>query len=288
MDLSYLKTFVGVVESGSISRYSEESGLSLSTVSNRLDRAEEFFGSELLVRGREGVALTDEGRFVLTNVSHVLGHLERAREGVEDVLSVDVAVAEDGVPEYVADVLRRSGVGVARREGEEIGPMVAAGEAEYGLVRGNGSLSVDDGVSAERLGDGDLVCVVPEGSRLVGREPLSSEDLAGFPLIGVEGDVGERVESGLSRRGWDTEEFGYVYTAGDSELQLELVSTSLGVAVTTRVIYAVLADRFDGLRALEVEGSGSGRGEVRLLKRAEKTAASPRASGRRGGAARES
>lgn len=260
MNLSYLETFVEVVESGSISEYSKRSGLSLSTVSNRLDRTEEFFDMPLLVRGKEGVRLTDEGEYVLTGVTHVLGHLESIK-GHRDGSRPRVAlIGGNGSLSYLKPVIGKSGNGVLTLDTDEGMRLVKAGGIDVGLVSGDSSGNNGSEEGDEVCRD-EVVCLVPSGSSHAERGAMDAESLTSAPLIGIKGSgepVQDRVLKLLADAGVSCDDLTYVYEAVDPVLQVDLVSRSLGVALSTRMVYEMVRERYPDVEAIPLTGVESG------------------------------
>jgi DNA-binding transcriptional LysR family regulator len=71
-----LRTFVRVVETGSLSAVAREMNASQSTVSRQIASLEEHFGVRLFHRTTRRLSLTDDGGNLLENATHVLGMVE--------------------------------------------------------------------------------------------------------------------------------------------------------------------------------------------------------------------
>ena len=69
-DLSWddLRVFLSCTAQGSLRRASETLGVSASTIARALDRLERTVGYRLFARDKEGLRLTDDGRFMLDEV----------------------------------------------------------------------------------------------------------------------------------------------------------------------------------------------------------------------------
>lgn len=61
MNLTFLKTFLTVLETGNLNKAAEQLHVTQSTVTARLDALEEALGAELLVRSRRGTRMTRAG-----------------------------------------------------------------------------------------------------------------------------------------------------------------------------------------------------------------------------------
>ena len=79
-DLADLSLFRHVVEAGSITGGAERAHLALAAASTRIRNMEDTLGAALLVRGRQGVTLTQAGRTLLQHARAILRQAERLRE----------------------------------------------------------------------------------------------------------------------------------------------------------------------------------------------------------------
>lgn len=102
-DLTLLRTFVSVVESGGFTRAGERVHRTQSTVSQQVRRLEESLGVVLLERGTRSVALTGEGERLLAYAKRLLTLNDEARAAL---VGEAVEVVRLGVPEdYAVDRL---------------------------------------------------------------------------------------------------------------------------------------------------------------------------------------
>ena len=72
LDLTTLRLFVSVCETGNMRRAAEESNMVASAVSKRLAQLEDAVGAQLLLRKRHGVAPTPAGETLLLHVCSML------------------------------------------------------------------------------------------------------------------------------------------------------------------------------------------------------------------------
>ena len=76
-DLTDLRLFVHVVESGSITSGAERVFLALASASARIRNMEDTLGVKLLTRGRRGVAPTEAGQALMRHAHNIMQEWER-------------------------------------------------------------------------------------------------------------------------------------------------------------------------------------------------------------------
>lgn len=86
MDTRYLKSFLKIAETRSISRAAESLGITQPSLSQQVLRLEDEVGTKLFRRTARGVTLTEAGRIFLEHARHIL---QRADQAVEDVRQLD-------------------------------------------------------------------------------------------------------------------------------------------------------------------------------------------------------
>src|SRR3974390_2369520 len=147
-DIGDLSLFRHVVEAGSITHGAERSHLALAAASTRIRRMEETLGATLLVRGRQGVTLTQAGRVLLAHARTILRQAERLQEdlgayagglaGQIRVFSNTNALTEF-LPEALSSFLAAHpnvSVDLEERLSDEIVGLIAEGVADLGIVAG--------------------------------------------------------------------------------------------------------------------------------------------------------
>ena len=108
LDLDLLRTFVAVVESGSLSNAAPLVGRSQSAVSMQMQRLEQSVGRQLLVRGPQAARPNAAGEELVTYARKILQLSDEARAAVmrpEEVGSVRLGVPEDYVAQFLPQVL---------------------------------------------------------------------------------------------------------------------------------------------------------------------------------------
>ncbi len=147
-DLADLSLFRDVVEAGSITHGAERANLALAAASTRIRNMEITLGSQLLVRGRQGVSLTHAGRTLLQHARTILRQTEQLREdlgayaggraGQIRMLSNTNALTEF-LPESLSSFLTAHpnvSVDLEERLSDEIVSLIAEGVADLGIIAG--------------------------------------------------------------------------------------------------------------------------------------------------------
>lgn len=108
-DLTQLRTFVAVAESGSVSAGAERVFLSQSSVSEQLKKLEERVGQPLFVRSKQGVSATPAGSRLLDHARRIIAMSEAAFEDLQG-RSLDgelrIAITDYYRPHDIARILK--------------------------------------------------------------------------------------------------------------------------------------------------------------------------------------
>jgi DNA-binding transcriptional LysR family regulator len=234
--LLQLKSFITVVDEGGFTAASRQLGLSQPAVSRAVATLEKELGSALLIRGREGVALTDAGDLAATHAREAVRHLGLMRSEVAALAPREVSgtLSLASLPSvtgtFIAPHLRSfaeryPAVTIRLLEGSEaeVRDWLDQGAAEAGVV----SLPVK-GLDVAPLGEQDFVAVVPADSRLAGWAEVDYAELAKEPFIRSTGGCAE-VFTPIARR--FGVEFDVGFEAREMSAVLEIVRAGLGVSI---------------------------------------------------------
>ena len=193
-DLTDLRLFRHVAESGSITHGAERSHLALASASARIRGMEEMLDVPLLQRGRRGVALTDAGRSLLDHARIVLQQVETMRgelsahsrglRGSVRVLANTAALAEH-LPRLLADFLAANpaiDLDLEDRQSPAIVAAVFAGDADIGIAS---QATLVPGLESHPFRSDRLVLVTPAGHRLARRRQASLGELLDLDFVGL-------------------------------------------------------------------------------------------------------
>jgi DNA-binding transcriptional LysR family regulator len=217
-------------------------------VSRAVATLEKELGLPLLVRGRDGLTLTEAGALALTHAREAVRHLTLMRTeltalageitGTLSLASLPSVTGTLVAPHLRAFTQRHPAVTIRLLEGseQEVRDWLDQGAAEAGVV----SLPIK-GLSVAVLGDQDMVAVVPSDNRLADWDEVSYAELAKEPFIRSTGGCAE-VYTPVARRAGV--EFDVAFEAREMSAVLEIVRAGLGVSI---VPSAGLPDLPDGV-----------------------------------------
>ncbi|HZT24623.1 MAG TPA: LysR family transcriptional regulator [Pseudolabrys sp.] len=194
-DFTDLTLFRHIVEAGSITHGAERTNLALAAASTRIRKMELAFGTELLVRGRQGVTPTAAGRTLLQHARAILAQTERLHEdltpyarglaGQVRVLSNTNALTEF-LPETLSSFLTAYpdiSVDIEERLSDEIVGLIAEGTADIGIVAG----TVDyGGLHTFPFRSDRFVLVVPRDHALAGRSRIGFAEVLDYDMVGLD------------------------------------------------------------------------------------------------------
>jgi len=193
-DLTDLRLFIQVVESGSITHGADRANMALPSASARLRGMEEQIGLPLLERGRRGVEPTAAGltlahhaRLVLRQIEAMHGELGEFSAAMRSqvMLFANTAAMAEFLPARLATYLAAHpglDVDLKERRSIEIVKAMAAGVGDLGIILD----SVDHGeLQIRPFAPENLVLAVPKGDPLAARRWISFAETAGRDFVGL-------------------------------------------------------------------------------------------------------
>jgi DNA-binding transcriptional LysR family regulator len=196
-DLTDLRLFLHVADSGSITEGADRAHLALASASARIRGMEETLGVALLTRGRRGVrptpagqALVHHARLMMEQVERMKGELGAYARGLKGHVRLlcNTAAMSEFLPEPLGTYMAAHpnvDVDLEERPSYEIVQAVAQGIADLGIVAD----TVDLGdLQTFPFREDRLVVVMPRGHALMKRRQLALRDIAARPFVGLSAD----------------------------------------------------------------------------------------------------
>lgn len=242
LQIDWLKCFVAVVDTGSLSRAGVEVHRSQSAVSMQLKKLETATGCPLLLRGPRQHELTTQGQLLLGYARRLLdlhAETQSAFHGTELTGRIRLGVPDDYAARYLTPVLRRfasrfSGVEIELdcEQSTSLIPRVSKGELDLALV------SRDNARRGTLLFHEPMVWVGSPHFDVWRRDPL--------PIAVYEGTSLAR-RSAINSLALQGRRYRVVYNSSSLAGQIAAVESGLAVAVLTQ------CSAPDGLQVLGTE-----------------------------------
>ena len=254
LDLTTLRLFVTVCETGNISRAGERANIVGSAISKRLSQLEDAVGTPLLTRKRHGVQPTAAGRTLLEHARSLLARaaaIERDMEGFAKgargqvrILASASALAES-LAQDIANFLHQPGHARIRVDLEErVSP-----EIVRGIQDGTASLGVcwdaaDIGsLRCQPYRVDELAAVVPRGHPLASRKRVKFAETLPYEHVSLPVNSAVQVLL-LCVVVWLGFLFFYRVVVTNFEAALRVVRAGLAICLVPREVAEIFADAY--------------------------------------------
>lgn len=192
LNMTTLKTFCDLVDTGSFSRAAESNYVSQSAVSQQIAKLERDLATQLITRGGGLITPTEAGRVfyhgakeILRRWEQLLGEVHGASDAVRGVLRVGTIYS---VGFYLLDPFVRRffrehpevALHVTYTNWNTIYASIISGEMDLGVVA---CPEVNRSLEVLPLRDEELVAVFPTDHPLAGRRTIHAKDLAGTAFV---------------------------------------------------------------------------------------------------------
>jgi len=195
-DLTTLRLFAAVCETGNIARAGEQASIVGSAISKRLAQLEHQVGTQLLVRKRHGVVPTAAGQTLLEHARDMLDRSARIAQDMENYVSgargqVRVLASVSAMTESLADDVAAFLKSPAHRSiqvdlEERVSPEIVRGVREGMASLGVCWDAVELGALRARPYRSDTLCVaVPARHALASRKSVTFEDTLPFEHVSL-------------------------------------------------------------------------------------------------------
>ncbi|MFH0023772.1 LysR family transcriptional regulator [Pseudomonas fluorescens] len=235
-DLTDLRLFLHILDTGNITAGAVRSHLSLAAASARIRAMEASLGTEFLERGRRGVTPTPAGNALARHARVILQQAERMQQDLADYaqgvkgqvrLLCNTTAITEYLPELLADFLRSHAnldIDLQELPSARITHALREGAADLGIV----SDAVDtSGLQTQPFRDDPLVLILPLD------HPLSDAVAANFS---------------------DALQHDFVGLSADSALAIYLEEQALHSGA--RMSVRIRAEGFDGVMRMVSRGAG--------------------------------
>jgi LysR family transcriptional regulator, nitrogen assimilation regulatory protein len=105
MDLRQLRYFIGVVKAGSLTRAASLLHVAQSALSHHLASLEAELDTQLVLRGRKGIGLTEAGKVLYREAEAILRQLESAKQAAKSAINLPSGRVSVGFPAALAPLL---------------------------------------------------------------------------------------------------------------------------------------------------------------------------------------
>jgi DNA-binding transcriptional LysR family regulator len=193
-DLTDMRLFLHVVESGSITKGAELSHLALASASARIRGMEDYLDVALLERGRRGVSPTQAGqalvhhaRIVLAQWDRMMGDLGEYAKGLKGHVRLlcNTASLTEFLPELLSTYLTKHpnvSIDVHEKLSAEIVQDVVDGKADLGVV----AKATDVGeLETQPFRELTMVVVVSPQHSLASRRSVSFSEVLAYDVVGM-------------------------------------------------------------------------------------------------------
>jgi DNA-binding transcriptional LysR family regulator len=237
--LHHLEIFWAVIRTGSQRGAAELLGLSQPAVSKLLRHVEDQVGMPLFRRSKGRLIPTPEARVFFESVDDIFARVEGAERLVRElkrrfsgqltVVSVP-GLSAAFVPEVIGRFLKEQTdvrIGITGLPTAQVIDRVLKKQAHIGLVYGPIEATAAETVL---LCNTQIVCALPEGHRLAGKQVIAPTDLAGEPIISAAfmPQWGQLVDQAFETAGVTR---NIVANCANSDLAYRMAAEGAGIAV---------------------------------------------------------
>lgn len=237
--LRQLRAFVAVARTGSFTLAAESLFITQSALSGLIKELEQALGLRLFDRSTRRLQLSGAGADLYAHIEKILLDLDNVIEEVGKLKALQRGLVRVAVPQLMACTLMPGLMSAFRNDYpqvqlrlvdslvEQVMNRVFAGEVDFGL---GPERAPNSDIEAVQLFELPFMAALPPHHRLASKRTLRWTDLAGDPLITLQGQFAERLATdlGAAKRSVTLEpanEVAFMSTA------LSMVAAGLGLTV---------------------------------------------------------
>lgn len=245
MNLSWLRTFIFIVEKKSLTKAAQALHLTQPAVSKQLNSLEKLYGISLLHRTSRNVNVTEAGKIVYDYSKQILAKVNESKvavQALQEELSGSLVFGASTIPgEYIlpAALGRFQELHpqvIAKLEiadSTEIGQLIMDGKLEAGMI---GALLDNPLLCQEHIVDDELVVIASSRHHLANERSLIFEDILEEPLIVREAGSGTQlvIEHKLKEKDITPDRLNVRLELGSTAAVVNAVAAGLGISLVSR------------------------------------------------------
>lgn len=245
MNLTWLQTFILIVEKKSLTKAARALHLTQPAVSKQLNSLERFYGTPLLNRTSRHMEVTEAGKIVYEYSQQILAKINESLadvQALEKDLHGNLVLGASTIPgEYILPAALgrfqtlhpQVKVKLEIADSTEIGQMILDGKIEAGMI----GITLENPVlRQEYLFKDELVVIAPRQHPLTKKKSITLEDFVEEPLIVREAGSGTRlaIENKLIDKGIAPDKLKIRLELGSTEAVINAVAAGLGISLVSR------------------------------------------------------
>lgn len=264
MNLTWLQTFIFIVEKKSLTKAAQALHLTQPAVSKQLNSLERFYGTSLLHRTSRYVEVTEAGKMVYEYSKQILAKINESHAAVQALqkdLCGSLILGASTIPgEYILpaalgrfqELHPQVKAKLEISDSTEIGQLIMDAKLEAGMI---GAALDNPVLCQEHITNDELVVIAPFQHHLANELSITFEDILEEPLIVREAGSGTQlvIESKLKEKGIAPEKLNIRLELGSTAAVVNAVAAGLGISLVSR--FAV-KNRIDAeeIAVLNIEG----------------------------------
>ncbi len=245
MNLDYFKSFINIVEKGSLSEAAKVMGISQPAITMQLKAMEKEYGAILLDRSSGGLKPTQEGLIFLDHAQKITQENELLRSGLAD-LSKEVfgqlKIGSSTTPgEYILPAILgrfkelhpKVEPKLTIADSEEILTRLAGQEIDIGLI---GQESTSSRLEKIAFAEDELVLIFNPKNYMTDFDKIGIEEVMKMPLILREKGSATRktLENAFERAGFSMQDLTVIMDLGSLSAIISAVEAGLGASIISR------------------------------------------------------
>lgn len=190
MTLRYLKIFIAVYQSGSITKAAKKLYMTQPVVSRSIQELEKYYGIQLFERINHHLSITEAGHKFYSYALHIIDSFDQMELNMKNwdelgIIRVGATVTPGSIllpkvlKEYRA-IHPSITVKVTIANGTQLQKMLENNDLDFALIEG-GIISED--LTTEELGEDRLILLLPPDSDLLSKKKIYLSDLASQPFL---------------------------------------------------------------------------------------------------------